>query len=675
MSSDDNLYKGFQEKPSRETLVDKLNKEIEFNLNNDQFGVDSLAQAVGMSRSSLHRKLHKLQGISTSQFIREYRLKRALEILKLDDITASEVAYQVGFSSATYFSTCFHKFYGYTPGEVKFRTTNEIEELNELSYLEKESALRADPKKSKSEKGSVQKSLFWATMSIIGVLCIGFFYYYATLKKSDETEGVDNIIVEKSIAVLPFKNLTGNPNLEYVSDGMTDAVISRLAQINSIDRVIPFTSILPYKETNKTIQQIATELGVEKLLQGNLQIAGDMIKINLQMIESQSNDHLWSEEYVREWKSDEIFKLQIEVVEGIAATMKADIAENELEHIQKIPTKNKRAYSYYLQAEFQRNKANELSYSNAIALYEKAFAIDPNFVEAYISMANIWIWGGAVWGIYNERTAWRNAKVLLQKALEIDPANREVEEELYTGYFFYDWNFELVEEYYQNILNDSFYDKTPTIKFDYAIKTGRSKEAFRAIEEHISIDPSNGVFFFFKAEALMHLDANGEAVKVLNSSDPLYSDNWFYLRESAKLYFYLGEYEKSKIQLEKALSQFSDYPPILMWLNAVYAQMEGDSKNTNKYLAELREEYDNGSSGSPAWFLAMYYCTQEDYEQTFDWLQKSYDQHELEITWLREEPLLTPIRKDPRYKDLYEKIGFSRIGLPIKTISKTQYPK
>ncbi len=98
--------------------------------------------------------------------------------------------------------------------------------------------------------------------------------------------------------------------------------------------------------------------------------------------------------------------------------------------------------------------------------------------------------------------------------------------------------------------------------------------------------------------------------------------------------------------------------------------MDGDSELTSTYLTELYTSYFENSSGSPAWFLAMYYCSVNDYEKAIDWLQKSYDRHEVEMTWLREEPLLAPIRKDPRYKDLYEKVGFSSIGIPIKTSSE-----
>ena len=657
MSTNHNLHKRFREKSKHGTLVDTLIKEIESNLNNDQFGVDDLAQAVGMSRSNVHRKLHKLLGVSTSQFIREYRLKRALEILKNEGVTASETAYRVGFSSPTYFNTCFHKFYGFTPGEVKLKNSSEIE-----SFINGRSTTIV--------KSNPNKKWLWAVFLIPALLIAIFYFYGLDIKENNELIKNELTIDDKSIVVLPLKNWTGNSELEYISDGMTDAIISRLTKINAIDKVIPFTSALQYKQTQKTTQEIAKELKVANLLQGNLQISGSQIEINLQLIHGRSNVHLWSEEYTKEWKTDEIFKIQTEVVEAIAKNMMATISENEMAAIQKIPTKSKQAYSYFLQAEFQRNKANESTYKNAIALYEKTIEIDSNYVEAYTSQARVWSFGGLVWGIFDERIAWENTKRLLEKALELDPDNAAVEEELYSGYYYFDWNFEVVEPYYQKLLVDPYYDDTPSINADYAIKTGRYQEAIDDMNEFLMIDPSFGVLFCFKAEASLFLDKTEEALELLESTNSLYDDNLWYLRESAKIYFYLGEYVKSKNQLHKILTKFPDYPPILMWLNAAYSQMEGNSKNTDKYLAELHEEYNAGSSGSPAWFLAMFYCTLKDYEQAFEWLQKSYERHEVEMTWLREEPLLAPLRNDSRYKNLYEKVGFSSIGLPIKPSSE-----
>ena len=672
MNTDVNFPEDSARHSLRDTFVQKLENKIESNLNNDQFGVDSLAQSIGMSRSSLHRKLSKLLGISTSQFIREYRLKRAMEILNNVDVTSSEVAYRVGFKSATYFNTCFHKFYGYTPGEVKSRMDSRDGLSNQYSNNKTEETPGANPEISKSRKHRIKKTALLAALLVAILTSAAIFFYRAAFKKDSK---IETVIDEKSIAVLPFKNWTGDPNLDYVSDGMTDAIISGLTKVSALDQVIPSTSTIKYKETKKSAKEIGTELGVATLLQGNLQISGDQIKINLQMIDTRSNNYLWSEEYVREWKSDEIFKLQTEVVEGISKQMNAGIAENELVDIQKIPTKSKQAYSYYLQAEFQKNKFNKLAYSNAMPLYEKAIAIDSNFVEAYVSMANIWSFGGLMWGIHDQRLAWSNAKNLLQKALEIDPANEAAVEELNTGYFYYDWNFISVEKYYQSNVKDFFFDKTAAIAVDYALKTGKYEQSISALDHLISIDPTEGVYFPIKAVVLMLQGKAEEAKNVVTNVDSLYSENWFYLRASTKLYYYLGEYEKSRGQLHRLVTRFSDNPPTLVWFSAVYAQRDGNEHEAAKYLKDLQKRYDEGSPGSPAWFIALYYCTLNDYENAFKWLQKSYDRHEVEMTWLREEPLLAPLRKDPRYKVLYEKVGFASIGLPIKTTSENQYTK
>jgi len=128
------------------------------------------------------------------------------------------------------------------------------------------------------------------------------------------------------------------------------------------------------------------------------------------------------------------------------------------------------------------------------------------------------------------------------------------------------------------------------------------------------------------------------------------------------VYFYLEEYEKCKNQLKKIRINFPDEnPPILIWLDAVFAQMDSNKPNATLYLNQLLNRYETINSGSPAWFIALYYCYFKDYENSFIWLQKAYDRHEVELTWFREEPILIPLHKDKRYKDLYKKIGFSKI--------------
>ena len=250
----------------------------------------------------------------------------------------------------------------------------------------------------------------------------------------------------------------------------------------------------------------------------------------------------------------------------------------------------------------------------------------------------------------------------MQKALEIDSTNLSIFDQLYSGYFYYDWDFTLAENYYQTILHNPISHNTGGILVDYPIKTGRYNEALEQINKLILFEPSVGSFYSFKAEILMFLDKKKEAIDFLESHDPLYNDDWFYLRGAAKLYNYLGEHEKFRSHLNRMMTNFpDDYPPIVVWFNAVQSQMDGNNNDVTTYLNQLNERYEGGSSGSPAWFMAMYYCHIEDYEKVFEWLQKSYDRHEVEMTWLREEPLLIPVRDDPRYKELYRKVGFPKL--------------
>jgi hypothetical protein len=124
----------------------------------------------------------------------------------------------------------------------------------------------------------------------------------------------------------------------------------------------------------------------------------------------------------------------------------------------------------------------------------------------------------------------------------------------------------------------------------------------------------------------------------------------------------MEDYPNFKDNLSKIMQYFpGERPPIVLWFNAVLHHLENNSQKESLFLNRLQDEYETNKSGSPAWFIALYYFVKEDADQGFQWLQRSYDQHEVEMTWLREEPVLIPYRGDPRYQKVYEKIGFPDI--------------
>ena len=617
-----------QSKHSSGSLVDKLSREVEDNLKNEQFGVEELAEKVGMSRSNLHRKLQEATGQSISQFIREYRLKKAMEMLQVgEEITASELANQVGFGSATYFSKSFTDFYGYPPGEAKKR------------FLEQENDTEEKP---------IQNSRHKLYLTIGGSILILAILFLLNIPNRTSTEEIIAQDFEKSIAVLPFKNISSDVDNQYFADGVMDAILNKLAKIGEL-RVKSRTSVEKYRDANLSIPEIAQELGVTYILEGSAQKYGDDIKITTQLIKVSTDDHLWSEEYTRKFK--DVLSLQGEIAGRVADELQTVLTAKEQAALRRVPTTNPKAYDLYLLAVFQFNKSTAESLSKAIDLYEQALEVDPNFVDAYVGLAQVYSFGGLVWGIFPENEALAKIQPSLKKALLLDSLNGKAYGILASSQFYYQWNFrEAKKNYDKSIQSGGAHGNA-----DFYIKMGSLDIAGRINQENINREPAMAFRHAFKAEILYHSGEVEEAVAYLDHARELFEDHYF-LREAAKLYYNFGEIEKSRIIFEQVKANFPDRPPLFYWLEAVHAHQS--SSDTQVILTELKNAYESESSGSPAWFLAIFYAVVGEEEQVFDWLERSYQRHEVEMTWLKMEPMLRSYRNNPRYVALLEKMDF-----------------
>lgn len=628
------------------SFLDDLRAIVLENYTDERFGVSELVEKFGISRSQLHRKLKVATGQSVSQFIREIRLEEAAKLLRENDFTASEVAYKVGFNSATYFNTCFNDYFGYPPGEAKHHTT---------SLHGKPHMVERPPRKNK-----------WVLVWLIAltVITVGFFGY-SYLQKEKKAALADSG-KPKTIAVLPFKNWSGDPELEYVSDGMTDAVIRRISAISDIEKVVPFNSIIVYKNSDKSLADIAKDLNVEYILAGNFKLSGTEVMSNLDLIEVDSNDYLWSLEYTGVWNTEEIFEMQAAVAENVAENMNANISSREKIEINRVLTDNVEAYQLYLQAVDQYERLSQVGFENAIDLYEKSIEKDPSFIDAHVGLGRTYMLCGLVWGVISQEKAWSNAEPILLKAQELDEQQNRFNEfyiksVLATGYFYYELDIKKAEEWHQEMVRNLQTLNYTDFSFDYSRKTSRYHIALDILERELRLYPE--VSDAYWQRGLIHYMAGEKevALKQLEMYDSYYSDNFFYLQETSKWYFYMGEVNKSKNNLDNLLKSFSDRPPIVNWLVAVHEKIEGNDEVVEEQLSILRELHKNNASGSPAWFIALYYSHIKDYDSAFEWLNKSFEAREVELTWFKEEPMLQPVKSDPRYIELYNKIGFDVI--------------
>ena len=241
------------------SFIDEVRSIVISNIADENFGVQELAASLTLSSSQTLRKVKAATGKTVNQYIRELRLEKAAKLLKKTDLTADEIAYQVGFNSASYFNKTFSKYYGIAPGEYKTRSIS----LSEMAAQK--------PKVSSANFSTTKKLIY--VFAVVLLTAIGYFLINNFNSKKNQ--------LPNSIAVLPFKDFSPDDN-QWFSDGVSDNILHSIAQMKDIS-VTSFTSSSTYRNSDKQIPVIANELGVSYILEGSVTLLDDKIKIIVQL--------------------------------------------------------------------------------------------------------------------------------------------------------------------------------------------------------------------------------------------------------------------------------------------------------------------------------------------------------------------------------------------------------
>ncbi|PTX41495.1 TolB-like protein [Christiangramia gaetbulicola] len=628
-----------------EKFIQRLTEILEENLEKEHFGVRELAAAVGVSRSQLHRKLKAINGKSTSQFIREFRLDKAMEMLQDNVATASEIAYKVGFSSPTYFNTCFHQYFGYPPGEVKFRNPGD----NDNSAVIQSSSNTSKTTSTKSRKHRVYIIVI---MVFFLLASLGWYKYIDSKNEDIKTTEFPIDKTDNSIAVLPFKNMSGSQENEAFCDGMTAAIISRLSKIRSINKVISLTSMMNYKEKEKTITEIANELDVRYILESGFQKSGNSIKMNLQLIDGKTEQIFWSQEYKGSY--DSIFKVQAQVAEMVAKKIDANITDEEQAEILLAMTQNMEAYDNYLQGLNIMTGESAKSFRASRKYFKKAIELDSNFAEAYERLGWTYSHMGTWFGNMSKQKADSLAAPYYKKALELDPDNLDLlrtraEQE------FYNWNFKAADSMltvYKKKVGENFFSDFLNLmlgRYDRVIESYNNRMKFNN-EPLSGRDWSVPYAYYFKGKIDSTLIIMQTTLLHSPTSEPTYD-------RLGNLYIALKEYEKAKDVIETGLQISSKrYASMLVNLAIVYHFL-GNEEKSLEYLTEVIDRANNGEPEINV-FVAHYYARLGNNDKAFYWLDRAYKNHEVDLIWLKTDPNLLQLKDDPRYSMLCKKIGF-----------------
>lgn len=387
-----------------------LVEEVEKNIDNQKFSVDELASNMNLSRSHLYSKVHSASGLSPKSLIRNIRLEKALVLLKEGNYNVSEISYQMGFGSPTYFNKCFHDYFGFPPGELHKIKTIQVPEGDLLDII----LLKRGKRPYK-----YQEFLKWG-LSILFILLIGAISLVALLDILPDKEK-KNLPNDLSIAVLPFEDLGEEKIHEFLADGISEAILNHLGRIGGL-KVISQTSVLRYKGREKDISKIVEELGVNYILEGGIQRSGNKIQISVQLSEADGQRPMWEGQY--DWKYMDIIGLQSDIAREVAGRIDVNITQEEKANINHPQTESILSYE-----EFQKGRIyfinfllnqDEKDYKKATGYFTRALIYDSTHAVVYAHLAEMY-WIRNFRSEYYDESFMDTVRILSEKALIFNP--------------------------------------------------------------------------------------------------------------------------------------------------------------------------------------------------------------------------------------------------------------
>jgi len=493
-----------------------------------------------------------------------------------------------------------------------------------------------------------RKKHVWIYVVVIGAaISIGLFFLgrYSAGNKTASPAGISN----KSIAVLPFDNLSRDPDNAYFAEGVQDEILTRLAKVADL-KVISRTSTQHFKSAPDNLPQIAKQLGVAHILEGSVQKSGEQVRVNVQLINALTDAHLWGDTYDR--KLTDIFAVESDIAKTIADALQAKLTGSEKNSIAKAPTTNPEAYELYLKGRFFWNKRSGVDLRKAIDYFNQAIAKDPNYALAYAGLADSYMllpnYGGA-----STKEAVAPARAAVTKALQLDDSLAEAHAsfgllntlELHLEQAVGDFERAIqLNPNYATAHHWLMLGQLALGRFDQAIAEGKRATELDPLSLIINADFSWAYFCARRSD-----QAETQARKTLEI------DPRFFLA-----HYYLGGISQFKGRLNEAISEFQKAVELnndaysLAMLGRAYARA-GKKDEAQKILARMNEEAKSRYIAPYAWALIRLGLGEK--ERAIDELDRAYQTGDTNYLFvIKVDPLLDELRGDPRFDALVQKI-------------------
>jgi TolB-like protein/DNA-binding winged helix-turn-helix (wHTH) protein/Tfp pilus assembly protein PilF len=454
----------------------------------------------------------------------------------------------------------------------------------------------------------------------------------------------------RSLAVLPMQNFSGDPTQEYFAEGISDELTTRLAQIRAI-KVISRTSTAQYKNTTKSVPQIGQELGVDAVVEGSVERAGESVRVRVQLIQVATDRHLWAESYDR--KLGDILLLENELAREIANQVQVHAASENSVSLGQV---NPNALQDYLQGNHYWALRTDGGLPKAVEYFNRSIAEEPNFARSYAALANCYIVYPMFSGEISQAVAYPKATEAARQALALDSSLPEAHLAAAEVALYVDWDFAKAKQEFDRTLELSpNYATAHQWYGEFLSLMGRHEEAIREDEIAARLDPASAIAHHQLAntyQAARRYDkALAEYQRAIQLS-PSYALNYHAL-----------------MWMQRRQGKYAEAVQSLQIANRLYDANRGDTAMANQLAAAfakggrtgfLKREIELAAEGTrPALYLARDYSELGDKAMAMHWLRRSFDLHDIEVLYMNTDPEFDRMRSDPDFQALAKAVGFN----------------
>jgi TolB-like protein/Tfp pilus assembly protein PilF/tRNA A-37 threonylcarbamoyl transferase component Bud32 len=455
-----------------------------------------------------------------------------------------------------------------------------------------------------------------------------------------------------SIAVLPLRNLSGDPAQDYFSDGMTDAIIKELSQIKAL-RVISMTSVMRYKNTEKPIPDIAHELGVEAVVEGSVLRADNDVRITAQLIAVHPEKHIWADDFTRTLEN--VLALQSEVAQAIAREIKVAVTPQESARLAASRPVNPEAHEAYLKGNHFWSTTNPRDWYMSIEYFQQAIDKDSTYAAAYAGMGKAYDTLASM-NLMRPREAWPKVRAYAEKALSLDPSSVEGRLLIADVTFAFDWDIKRAEEYYQRAIELDPNFALAHFWYGYVLTClGQFDGGIAEMKRALLLDPLAVPMMFNISYAHAHAGEYDSAWVYVRRAEEIASDADAAWIAEGKCYIHLMQGEYAEAVEEGKIAVAGKAPFAIDMLASAYA-LSGQTDRAQELLAKLVES--TGESYYSPVFIATVYCALGEREKAFEYFEKAIEERDFSVI----APAYLPpwcdfVKSDPRYREFLKKVG------------------